>query len=149
MPNEAFAWGTRIKSVEREYVIAQLGASRLDQHIRENPGVLKGDLRLRDVAVVVERLEGTYLLRLFAEFETALRHYLRACRLKIPKNAENLINKVRDKARIGNDDALKVHAVRLYRNFLIHDDANPSPAVSMRDATRNLGTFLAWLQRYW
>jgi hypothetical protein len=149
MPNEAFVWGTRIKSVEREYVVARLAADRLDQHTRENPEVLKGDLRLRDVGMVIDRLEGTYLLRLFAEFETALRHYLRAFRIKAPNNAEPLINKVRDRAHIANDDALKVHAVRRYRNNLIHDDAAPAPPVTIRVATKDLGTFLACLQRYW
>ena len=51
MPNEAFVWGTRIKSVEREYVVARLAADRLDQHTRQNPEVLKGDLRLRDIRI--------------------------------------------------------------------------------------------------
>jgi hypothetical protein len=149
MPSEAFVWGTRIKSVEREYVVARLAVDRLDQHTRENPEVLKADLRYRDIGMVVDHLEATYLLRLFAEFEVALRNYLRASNLRVPRNAEPLIDKGRDKAHIANDDALKVHAVRRYRNNLIHDDADPVLPVSIRVATRDLGTFVAWLQRYW
>lgn len=149
MSDDAFTWATRIKSVEREYVAARLALERLDQHTRDNPAVLRLDIRLRDVVTCSDGLEGTYLLRLFAEFEIALRHCLRAFKVKVPKNAKQLINKVRNKILIPNDDADRVHAVRDYRNFLIHDDATPVTAVSMREATRSLGTFLAWLQRYW
>jgi hypothetical protein len=149
MLNEAFVWGTRIKAVEREYDVARLAVDRLAQHTREKPEILNADFRYRDIGMVVQRLEGTYLLRLFAEFEMALRHFLRALKIKIPKNAEPLIDKVRDKAHIARDDALKAHAVRQYRNNLIHDDSEPAPTVSIREATRDLGTFLGWLQRYW
>jgi hypothetical protein len=149
MPNEAFAWGTRIKAVEREYVVARFAADRLDQQTRENPAVLQGDLRLRDIRMLNDRLEGTYILRVFAEFEQGVRNYLRASRIRVPKNAEPLINKVRDRIHIANDDTNNVHAVRRYRNTLIHDDAEPAFPVSMRDATRNLGIFMGWLQRYW
>jgi hypothetical protein len=149
MPDEAFAWMTRIKSVEREYDTARLALDRLDQHTRENPAVLKTDMRLRDVVTCSNALEGTYVLRLFAEFEIALRHYLRFEGLRVPKNAQQLIDKVRDRIQIPNDFAKDVHSVRDYRNFLVHDDATPVPAVPMRDGTRYLSTFLSWLQRYW
>jgi hypothetical protein len=149
MPNEAFAWGTRIKAVEREYVVARLATDRLDQHARENPEILYGDLRIRDVRMLADRLEGTYILRVFAEFEQGLRNYLKAFRIKVPKNAEPLNNKIRDRVHIAIDDADNVHAVRCFRNTLIHDDANPAPPVSMREATRSLGIFIGWLQQEW
>ena len=107
MPNKAFEWGRRLKAVEREYVIVCLATDRLHQHTVDNPETLKGDLRLRDIGMVVANLEGTYLLRLFAEFEIALRHYLRAFKVRVPPNAESLINKVRDRCNIANEDALK------------------------------------------
>lgn len=123
MPNEAFAWATRLKAVEREYVVARFAADRLDQQARADPSVLRRDLRLLN--------------------------YLRAFRIRMPRNAEPLINRVCDRVRIPTDDAAFVHAIRLYRNTLIHDDAEPAVPVSMRDATRSLGIFMGWLQRYW
>jgi ABC-type uncharacterized transport system YnjBCD ATPase subunit len=149
MPNEAFVWGTRIKAVEREYVVARIAADRLDQQAREDPEVLHGDLRLRDIRMLMERLEGTYLLRAFAEFEQGLRSYLRSFNIKVPKNAQPVINKVRDRAHIPIDFSDQVHAVRHYRNTLIHDESDPASPVSMREATKSLGTFLGWLQREW
>jgi predicted RNA methylase len=149
MPNEAFVWGTRIKAVERENIVARFAADRLDQQSRDNPQILQGDLRPRDIRMVTERLDRTYVLRVFAQFEQGLRNYLRAFKIKVPKNAKSLINRVRDKVHIANDDTDNVHSVRLYRNTLIHDDANPVFPVSMRNATRSLSIFMGWLQGRW
>jgi hypothetical protein len=149
MPNEAFAWLTRIKAVEREYNIARLAVDRLELHAEDDPRVLPGDLRFRDIGAASIRLEGTYMVRLFSEFETALRHFLRAKKLRVPTNAEPLVNKTRDKVGISNDDAKNVHLVRAYRNTLVHDRLEPVPPVSIRTATKYLSTFLSWLQRSW
>src|SRR6266542_5386145 len=112
MPHEAFGWLTRIKAVEREYNTARLAVGRLEQHAKDDPLVLTGDLRLRDIRSVSERLEGTYLVRLFSEFEAALRQFLRARKLRVPAKAEQLVNKTRDKVGISLQDARNVHLVR-------------------------------------
>jgi predicted RNA methylase len=149
MPHEAFAWLTRIKAVEREYSAVRLAMDRLERHARDNPHVLTGDLRFRDLDAASRQLDGTYLVRLFAEFETALRRFLKAERLRVPTKAEALVNRVRDKVRISDDDANKVHRVRDYRNTLVHDRLEPVTPVSLREATKALSTFLSWLQRTW
>jgi hypothetical protein len=94
-------------------------------------------------------LEGTYVVRLFAEFETALKHFLRAKRLRVPTKAESLVNKVRDRVGISDNDTDNVHIVRDYRNSLVHDRLQPAGPISARDSTRSLSTFLSWLQRTW
>jgi hypothetical protein len=149
MPGEAFAWMTRIKSVEREYATARLAIDRLEQHARDNPQVLTEDLRFRDIGAVSRNLEGTYLIRLFSEFETALRQFLTAKKLRSPKNAQSLVYKVRDRVGISNDHANDVHRVREHRNVLIHSRLQPVQEVPIRDATKYLSTFLSWLQRTW
>ena len=78
MPGSAaFAWMTRIKAVEREFNTARLAMARMRQQAMENPSVLAGTFEFNDMNAVLDRLEGTYLVRLFSEFETALRYYLR------------------------------------------------------------------------
>jgi hypothetical protein len=149
MPNEAFGWNTRIKAVEREYMTARLAVSRLDQHAKDNPAVLTSDLRIRDIATSSARLEGTYIIRLFAEFETGLRQFMKAFKHRIPLSTEALLNRVKDRVGISKDDADNAHAVRDYRNTLVHDRRQPAGSVSVRDATRSLGKFMGWLQRYW
>lgn len=75
MPPEQLTreWQSRFKAVEREYLSARNATDYLLTTSQQNPGVLAGDLKFRDVMHMSERLEGTYLIRLFAEFETALR----------------------------------------------------------------------------
>src|SRR6266446_3736914 len=126
MPGKAFAWLTRIKAVEREHNAARLAVDRLKQHAVDAPHLLTGDLRFRDIGAASDRLEGTYIVRLFSEFETGLRHFLRAKKLGVPTKAEPLVNKVRGRVGISIDDADNVHKVREYRNTLVHDVLRPS-----------------------
>lgn len=150
MPGDAaFAWMARLKAVEREYNTTRLGMDRLHQQATDDPNVLMGDLRLRDILAVLDRLEGTYLVRLFSEFETALRHFLRFLKLRQPNSTETLVNKVRDRVGIPHDLAKDVHKVREYRNTLVHDVEEPADPVTIREATRYCSTFLSWLQRTW
>jgi hypothetical protein len=68
-------WQTRIKAVEREYVAARQATDRFLESTHRDPTLLRGDLRYREIVRASENLEGTYLIRLFAEFETGLRLY--------------------------------------------------------------------------
>jgi hypothetical protein len=149
MPHEAFGWNTRIKAVEREYITARLAMDRLDLHAKDDPVILTGDLRVRDIASSSARLEGTYIIRLFAEFETGLRQFMRAFKYRIPKSTAVLLNRVKDRVGISKDGAASAHAVRDYRNTLIHDRQQPATPLSVRNATEFLGQFMGWLQRYW
>lgn len=145
----AFAWMTRLKAVEREYNTTRMGMDRFHQQAAADPGILGGDLRPRDILAVLDRLEGTYLVRLFSEFETALRHFLRFMKLRQPNSTETLVNKVRDRVGIPHEFAADVHMVRDYRNTLVHDVERSAEPVTVRDATRACSTFLSWLQRSW
>jgi predicted RNA methylase len=149
MPSEALDWITRVGAVEREYKMVRLAMDRLRQQAMNAPHILTGDQRFRDIDATADRLEGTYIVRVFSEFETALKQFLRAKKLKVPSKAESLINKVRDKVDISTDHADNVHQVRDYRNALVHDRVRPVVPVTMRDSTRRLNTFLSWLQRTW
>jgi hypothetical protein len=150
MPGKAaFAWMTRIKAVEREFKMAWLALERLQQQAQDDPDVLIAEMRFRDIDTVLDRLEGTYLVRLFSEFETALRKFLRAKKLRPPNKAEGLVNKVRDRARVPDEHTDDVHKVREYRNTLVHDVLEPTESVTMREATKYCSTFLSWLQRSW
>ena len=85
MPDEAFAWMGRIKAVEREYGAIRFGTDRLIVAAKENPSILMGQVGRPDIGTASARLEGTYIIRVFAEFETALQHFIRAFHLRKPK----------------------------------------------------------------
>ncbi len=130
--------------MEREYTTVRLAMNRLDQHAKDNPAILTGDLRIRDITTASNRLEGTYIIRLFAEFETGLRQFMKAFKYRLPKSTEALLNRVKDRVAFprSSDNA---HAVRDYRNTLVHDRQEHADRVSVREATRYLGCFMGWL----
>jgi hypothetical protein len=71
-------WQTRIKAVEREYVAMRQAADRFRQAAMDDPTVLVESLRHNEIVVASRNLEGTYLIRLFAEFESGARQYWEA-----------------------------------------------------------------------
>ena len=75
MPHDLYRWIERVKSIERDHSSSRLALDRLRDEARRDPTILSGDLKSQDIAKASERLVGTYLIRLFAEFETGLRLY--------------------------------------------------------------------------
>ena len=149
MPDEAFAWMGRIKAVEREYGAIRFGTDRLLAAVNDDPSILEGQVRRPDIATASLRLEGTYVVRVFSEFETALRHFVRAFHMRNPKGSEALVNRVRDRGHVPRADADAVHRVREHRNVLVHERSTAVRPVTIREATRFLCTFLSRVQRIW
>jgi hypothetical protein len=149
MPDEAFVWMGRIKAVEREYGAIRFGTDRLIVAVNDDPSIMLGQVERPDIATASMHLQGTYIVRLFSEFETSLQHFALAFHIRKPRGAEMLINRVRDRARIPQTDTDTVHRVREYRNVLVHERSVPVTPVTIRQATRSLCTFLSRLQRIW
>src|SRR5438552_970234 len=143
MPDQAFNWMRRIKAVEREYGAIRFGTDRLIVAVNDDPSILEGQVARRDIGTASARLEGTYIIRVFAEFETALQHFISAFHIRKPKGTETLVNRVRDRGRIPQADANAVHQVREYRNVLVHERSKPIAAVTIRESTRFLCAFLS------
>lgn len=149
MPDEAFNWMTRIKVVEREYQAIRFGTDRLRAAVNSDPSILKGHLGRPDINTASIHLEGTYIVRVFSEFETALQHFIRAFHIRKPKGAEALVNRVRGRGRIPQADTDAVHRVREHRNVLVHERSKPVTPVTIREATCFLSTFLSRVQKFW
>jgi hypothetical protein len=149
MPDEAFIWMGRIKAVEREYGAIRFGTDRLLVAVNDDPSILEGQVGRPDIATASIHLQGTYIVRLFSEFETALQHFVRAFHIRKPRGTEALVNRVRDRAHIPPAASVAVHRVREYRNVLVHERSMPVTQVTIREATRFLCTFLSRLQRIW
>ena len=149
MPDEAFNGMGRIKAVEREYGAIRFGTDRLLVAVNDDPSILEGQVGRPDIATASMHLQGTYIVRLFSEFETALQHFIRAFHIRRPQGAEALINRTRDRGHIPQAETYAVHRVREYRNVLVHERSMPVTPVTIREATRFLCTFLSRLQRIW
>jgi hypothetical protein len=146
----------RIKGAEREYYAVAHAVAHHRPGVQSGAIVLPPATSLRDLVAAADQLEPTYLIRVWAEFETALRSYRRQLTGDLDDRigTENLINwtaGVRQGRAISEDIRDDVHEVREYRNFLVHerDDQDPPAAVAIDVARRRLNTYLQKLPERW
>jgi hypothetical protein len=143
-----FAWHERIRAVEREFLAASLAGARLRDEVRTDPSILPEEVKVRDVRVMTEHLEGTYLVRLFAAFEAGLRTYWETVRTTIPPSRD-LIDGIAAMRRVPDPDRDEVHAVREYRNGLVHLADEPAEPIPLATARKALQTFFSRLPPEW
>ena len=145
MPQRRFDWHERIKAVEREYWSTRIAIDRLSAQVALDLGVLGIGPRPRDLEAADENLEGTYLVRMFAEFETGVRSYWRTIRPRARTPVESLLSRVGDRCDIPLDVIQGAQTVREYRNKLVHDRDEKVKAVSIADARHRLAMYFARL----
>jgi hypothetical protein len=148
MPDERSVWIGRIKSIERDYSATRLALDRLLAEARRDPVILARKLKVRDVAEASGRLEGTYLIRLFAEFETGLRRYWTTIRETEPP-AQHLLDGIAARRDIPPARLADAHAVREYRNALVHERDEGVAPMSIAESRGRLCRFFAFLPPTW
>ncbi|HVC97982.1 MAG TPA: hypothetical protein VND64_30200 [Pirellulales bacterium] len=154
MPHRRFDWHEHIKDIEGEYHAARVAVDRLKGQVIVAPDILNQDAGTRAYLRDADRnLEGTYLVRLFAAFEAALRSYDRARHNDPTRNehASVLIDTIGGRRGQGISAAVRggAHAVRLVRNYWAHEnDTMPAP-MTMAAARARLQKFLSWLPEEW
>ncbi|UUO07625.1 hypothetical protein M4951_04785 [Blastopirellula sp. J2-11] len=141
-------WQSRIKSVEREFVAIRQGTNRFLDHAQSDPTILLADLRQGEIVSASRNLEGTYIMRLFAEFETGARQFWDETWGTEIKTF-NLFEGLAARRGIPDTDRINGHLVRDYRNSLVHErDEQPDP-LSIALARRYLCTFFSYLPVEW
>ena len=141
---------TNVKVVGREYSATRLATDRLLAAVCDDPTLLSGDVSPSDIRRASENLEGTYLIRLFAEFETVLRLYWSAVRgTPPPSRTRDVLDGIAATRRIPVTRLFDAHAVREYRNTLVHERDEAAVSISMGDARRYLCRFLSFLPPTW
>lgn len=148
MPAKRFLWLERIKDVEREYSVIRVAASRLLDAAPHDSSIFQGELRLRDLKQAVANLSGTFVIRLFAEFESGLRTYWLAVRATYPPTRDLLVG-VAARRGIPPDDLDEAQAVREYRNALVHEREDETEPISLATARSRLCKFFARLPDEW
>ncbi|HZW32292.1 MAG TPA: hypothetical protein VFF52_16385 [Isosphaeraceae bacterium] len=125
----------------------------IDRHwaaAHRDPTVLTGGLKLHDIEIASEHLQGTYVIRNFAEFEAALRLFWRTARgTDPPGRTRDLIDGVAATRRVPNGAHTNAHAVREYRNALVHvreEEVDPIPIAAARG---HVCRFFAFLPPTW
>jgi hypothetical protein len=148
MPNRLSEWLVQIKMVEREWFIARLALDRFQKDVSTDPTLLPDPLRNRDVHATRERLEGTYLIRLFAEFETGVRSFWRTLRRSRPQT-KALLDSVGAQRSISFPTVDAVQQVRMFRNSLVHEKTEQVETVTLADARKRLCTYFSFLPFEW
>ncbi|HWB54099.1 MAG TPA: hypothetical protein VG722_07900 [Tepidisphaeraceae bacterium] len=144
----------RLKAAMNEFEAVRFCIERVHRTVVSDPTTLANpDLALRpsDLRESLRNLEVTYALRLFAEFEAVLRDYWGVKR-PIPRprhtRIEILLNRVASYNNIDTTTVASAHAVREYRNDIVHDRLR-TPRFTIHDCKSRLATFLSYLPVSW
>jgi hypothetical protein len=148
MPHELRGWIRRIKSIERDHAAARLALDRLLEEARRDPTILTGDLEPQDLVKASGRLETTYFIRLFAEFETGLRLYWATIRETEPPT-QHLLDGIAARCNIPPARLAGAHAVREYRNSVVHERDEGVAPITIAEARGYLCRFFAFLPPTW
>src|SRR5262249_35993026 len=109
-----------------------------------------GDLKRHDIIIASERLESTYVIRLFAEFEAGLRLFWPTARgTDSPGRMRDLIDGVAATRRGPNAERKNPHAVREYRNALVHLREAEADPISIAEARGHVCRFFSFLPPTW
>jgi hypothetical protein len=141
----------RMKSVEREYGVAEMARAALEEALSQHSGLLtaKG-LNVVDLRTYRSKLHDTYFIRLFAEFETGLKDYWKNGLGEDAKTRiMDVITSVGARHRIIDAWRINVHAARKYRNRLVHEEDAEGDPVTLVEARRYLGRFFGYLPDNW
>jgi hypothetical protein len=141
-------WQSRIKAVEREYIAMRQAADRFYQIALDDPTILLGDLKHREIVRALNNLEGTYVIRLFAEFETGTRQYWNTRWSTDPKTVD-LLNGIAARCGIPDMQRDHGHLVREFRNSLVHERDDKPEEVPIAVVRHYLCHFFSFLPQQW
>jgi hypothetical protein len=141
----------RLEAVEDEYRTAIRAIELLTERFVEDSRFLAADnLRFRDAARLVENLEATFIVRIFAEFEACLRNYWNhGLKRKTKPQTMDLIARVGARRSIPDDFIHRVQRVREFRNSLVHEDHEEVEALTLAEVKSRLCKYLSRLPLDW
>jgi hypothetical protein len=154
MPYRRFDWHEHIVEVWGEFRSARAAVNRLRAAVAAAPDLLKNDRVAREYLSRADKnLDGTYIVRLFAAFEAALRSYDRAKHDDPTRETKSaiMIDEIGGKRGRGIQPGIRqrAHDVRQVRNFRAHDeDAVPAP-MTVDEARARLQAYLHELPDEW
>lgn len=140
-------WIDRIKAAQRAWEVMRFASDSLQQRISGDPTLLPASFSMRDLSTAIAELEGTYVVRLFAEFEAGLRQYWATTRSTHPRTRD-LIDGIAAARAIPHDSINDVHVIREYRNGIVHEREEIT-STAMDVCQRHLCIFFSRLPDRW
>jgi hypothetical protein len=140
---------SRIKQLTSNYGTALRTVNTMIQFAQQESKYLHNyNLDLVEMRAVANQLHDIYFIRIFASFESSLRHYWRAVRGTKP-STEQLISSIAARRGVPQDTLDIVQEIRAFRNFLIHEEHDVGLRYTIDDEFKHLNTYLARLPLQW
>jgi hypothetical protein len=140
----------RIKLVQRNYETALRIMTAMISLVEEKPEYLRiYHLDLIEMRALAEELHDAYFVRMFAAFESSLRHYWRASVRDSKPPTEQLFSNIAARRRIPRGTLDNVQEIRHFRNYLIHDEHNAVRRLAIDESSQHLNRYLARLPLEW
>ena len=98
---------------------------------------------------VPEQLHDIYFIRMFACFESDLRHYWRTNVRDTKPLTEQLLSSIAARRGVPQDTLDSVQEIREFRNVLIHEEHEIRRRFTIDEASAHLNTYLARLPLNW
>ena len=133
-----------MKSVERQYFVAEMARESLETALRAHSALLTGiGLNAADLRAFKSNLLDTYFIRLFAEFETAIKDYWKNGLNEDPRTrVMDVIDSLAARRRVLDSVRMNVHATRKWRNKLVHEDDTDASEVELTAPEARSASFL-------
>ena len=141
---------TRIKQVKDDYHVVYRALSTFVRIATQQPHMLHdNDPPMEKITALIDDLRNVYIVRMFARFESDLRHYWRTRVRDTKPKTEQLLSSIAGRFGVPQDTLDVVHGIRKFRNFLIHEEEEESERFTIDDASGSLNTYLARLPLEW
>ena len=154
MPTLRSDWHRRLNDVLLDFRFADEAVRRLADRVRRRPDEHpEYSADRKRFAAAADALEATFVVRLFAVFEAALRSYDRA-RAGDPERtrpAAVLIGSTGGRRGLAVPPQIRqrAHEVRRTRNAFAHESDEATESIGLADAKRRCAQFLARLPERW
>lgn len=135
-----------------EWQVAVLAESSLTEDLRRDPNLLKrNDLDPSDFSGWKENLVGTYLVRMFAEFEAGLRDYWGNGLNRLTKPpVRDLVDAIASTEKIDEEYLREAHYYRELRNRMVHEEGMIGESeIDLMRVRRALCRFFGFLPPDW
>ena len=134
--------------VEKEHRAAELALRELARRADADRTLLGPSVTNADLRSCRDNLESTYVIRILAVFEEALRDVRRIVYAKSgPIKTYALLQQCASRQHIRFDDIANAHLVREYRNAIVHGGG--ALPVTLSQARQWLCTFFGWMPPQW
>ena len=141
----------RVKSVERQFLVAKRTLESFEVALKTRSDLLTAiSLNAADLWAFKSELTDTYFIRLFAEFETAIKDYWKNGMKHEPTTRiMDVIDSLAANRKVPDSVRVNVHAARKWRNKLVHEGEADASAVELTVARGSFCKFLGFLPPDW